>query len=162
VLGPLAVREFRCPDSICEGRILYRPSPVEVGYYEYHRWAMSPRKAITQLVADSLRSQSLFQSVVVNEAGAQAAYVLSGNIERFEEVDEGRAVYAVCSISAQLIDARTRSVVWSHTESVTVPVAQRDVAGVVSSLSAAARITVARLVEAMEKKLASACSSCTQ
>lgn len=121
-----------------------------------------PSAGLDPIVADSLRSQSLFQSVVVNEAGAQAAYVLSGNIERFEEVDEGRAVYAVCSISAQLVDARTRSVVWSHTESVTVPVAQRDVAGVVSSLSAAARITVARLVESMEKKLASACSSCTR
>jgi hypothetical protein len=33
---------------------------------------------------------------------------------------------------------------------------KRDVAGVVSSLSAAARITVDRLVESMEKELASA------
>jgi ABC-type uncharacterized transport system auxiliary subunit len=156
VLGPLAIREFRCPEYLCEGRIVYRPSPQEVGFYEYHRWAMSPRKAISQLIADSLRSQSLFVSVVFNEAGAGAAYVLSGNIERFEEVDEGRDVRAVCSVSAQLIDARTISVVWSHTASATVPVVKRDVAGVVSSLSAAARITVDRLVESMEKELASA------
>jgi len=58
---------------------------------------MSPRKVISQLIADSLRSQSLFVSVVFNEAGVGTAYVLSGNIERFEEVDEGRDVRAVCS-----------------------------------------------------------------
>ena len=48
------------------------------------------------------------------------AYALSGNIERLEEVDQGREVRVVCTISAQLLDTRTRSVVWSHTASETV------------------------------------------
>ena len=119
-LGPVAVREFRCPEYLCEGRIVYRPSPEEVAFYEYHRWAMDPRQAITQYLEDGLRAQSLFQSVTVHERGSEAAYVLSGKIERLEEVDQGRDVRVVCTISAQLLDTRTRSVVWSHTESETV------------------------------------------
>jgi uncharacterized lipoprotein YmbA len=152
-LGPVAIREFRCPEYLCEGRIAYRASPEEVGFYEYHRWAINPRQAITQYVEDVLRVQSLFKSVAVHERGSEAAYVLSGNIERFEEVDQGRDVRTICTISAQLLDTRTRSIVWSHTASETVQVEKRDMAGVVSSLSAAARMAADRLLKSMPEEL---------
>ncbi len=152
-LGPVAIREFRCPEYLCEGRIAYRPSSEEVAFYEYHRWAMDPRQAITQYMEDGLRSQSLFRSVAVHERGSEAAYVLNGNIEQLEEVDQDRDVRVVCTISAQLLDTRTRSVVWSHTESETVPVEKRDIAGVVGSLSAAARTVADRLLKSMTEEL---------
>jgi ABC-type uncharacterized transport system auxiliary subunit len=154
-LGPLAVREFRCPDYLCEGRITYRPTPEEVGFYEYHRWAASPRQTITQSIADALRARSLFKSVAVHERGIEAAYVLTGNIERLEEVDQGSDVRAVCTVSAQLVDARNGYVVWSHTASEAVPVETRNVAGVVVSLSAAARTVIDRMVASLAKDLAS-------
>ena len=152
-LGPVAIREFRCPEYLCEGRIVYRPGPEEVGFYENHRWAMNPRQAITQYLENGLRTQSLFQSVTVRERGSEAAYVLSGSIQRLEEVDEGRDVHAVCTISAQLLDTRTRSVVWSHTASETVSVEKRDIAGVVSSLAAAAGTAADRLLKSMTDEL---------
>ena len=152
-LGSVEIRELRCPDYLCEGRIVYRPSPEEVGFYEYHRWAMNPRQAITQYLEDSLRAQSLFKSVAVHQRDAEAAYVLSGNIEKLEEVDQGSDVRAVCTISAQLVDTRTRSVVWSHTASETVKVEKRDMAGVVGSLSAAARTATNRLLMSMTEEL---------
>jgi ABC-type uncharacterized transport system auxiliary subunit len=155
-LGPVAIREFRCPEYLSEGRIVYRSTPEEVGFYEYHRWAMDPREAITQYLEDALRAQSLFQSASVHEHGSDAAYVLSGNIERLEEVDQGREVSTICTISAQVEDARTRSVVWSRTASETVPVEKRDIAGVVSSLSAAAQSAADRLVKSMTDELQAA------
>jgi ABC-type uncharacterized transport system auxiliary subunit len=152
-LGPVAIRELQCPEYLCEGRIVYRSSPEEVGFYEYHRWAMNPRQAITQYLEDSLRARSLFQSVMVHERGSEAAYILTGNIQRFEEVDQGRNVQVICTISAQLLDTRTRSVVWSHTESETVLVEKRDIAGVVSSLSSAARTAADRLLKSMTEEV---------
>ena len=152
-LDPVAIREFRCPEYLCEGRIAYRASPEEVGFYEYHRWAMNPRQAVTQYVEDVLRAQSLFKSVASHEQGSEAAYVLSGNIERFEEVDQGRDVRTVCTISAQLLDTRTRSIVWSHTASETVHVEKHDMRGVVSSFSSAARTAADRLLNSMTEEL---------
>jgi ABC-type uncharacterized transport system auxiliary subunit len=114
---------------------------------------MNPRQAITQYLEIGLRAQSLFQGVTVHERGSETAYVLSGNIERLEEVDEGRDVRAVCTISAQLVDTRTRSVVWSHTASETVSVEKRDIAGVVSSLAAAAGTAADRLLKSMTDEL---------
>jgi ABC-type uncharacterized transport system auxiliary subunit len=155
-LGSLAIREFRCPEYLCEGRIVYRPTPEVVAFYEYHRWAMDPRQAITQYVEDRLRAQSLFQRVTVHERGPETEYVLSGNIERLEEVDQGRDVRALCAISAQLLDTRTRLVVWSGAASETVPVEKRDIAGIVNSLSAAAQTVADRLVKSMTEELTSA------
>jgi len=152
-LGPVAIRELQCPEYLCEGRIVYRSSPEEVGFYEYHRWAMNPRQAITQYLEDGVRAQSLFNSVALHQRGSEAAYVLSGNIERLEEVDQGHDVGVVCTISAQLLDTRTRSVVWSHTASETVHVEKRDIRGVVSSLSAAARTAADRLLKSMTEEL---------
>ena len=152
-LGPVAIRELQCPEYLCEGRIVYRPSPEEVAFYEYHRWAMDPRQAIAQYLEDGLRARSLFQSVTVHERGSDAAYVLSGNIERLEEVDQGRDVRVVCTISAQLLDTRTRSVLWSHTASETVHVEKRDIRGVVSSLSSAARTAADHLLKSMTEEL---------
>jgi ABC-type uncharacterized transport system auxiliary subunit len=146
VLGAVAVRDFRCPEYLCEGRIVYRPTPEEVGFYEYHRWAMNPREAITQSMVSSLRAESIFKAVVVHEQRMHTAYVLTGNIERLEEVDQGRDVRGVCTISAQLIDARTGYVVWNETASGSVRVETRSVAGVVSSLSAAVQTAVDQLV----------------
>jgi uncharacterized lipoprotein YmbA len=154
-LSSVAVREFACPEYLCEGRIVYRSSPEEIGFYEYHRWAMDPRQAITQYVAAGLRAQTLFNSVAVRERGSEAAYDLSGNIERLEEVDQGRDVRVVCTISARLLDSQTRAVVWSHTASETVPVEKRDMRGVVSSLSAVARMAADRLLQSMREELPS-------
>jgi ABC-type uncharacterized transport system auxiliary subunit len=152
-LSAVAVREFQCPEYLCEGRIVYRSSPEEVGSYEYHRWAMNPRQAITQYVVESLRAQSVFKSVVVHERGAEAAYMLSGTIEQLEEVDHDRDVRVVCRISAQMLETRTRSVIWSHVASETIRVEKRDMGGVVSSLSAAARIAADRLLKSMTEEV---------
>lgn len=147
--GTVAVREFRCPTYLCDGRIVYRPNDEEVGYYEFHRWAMSPRVTITQFVVDDLRGQSIFQTVSSYEHGVAAAYILSGNIEKLEEVDQGKDVRAVCTLFAQLTKADSGSVVWSKTATQSVAVEPRNVAGVVNSLSAAARGSVEQLVESM-------------
>ena len=80
-------------------------------------------------------------------------FVLTGTLERLEEVDEARQVAALFTISAQLVGTRTGAVVWSGTATQRVPVEQRDVAGVVNGLAPAVRATVDRLVTDMELEL---------
>jgi ABC-type uncharacterized transport system auxiliary subunit len=151
IRGALAVHEFQCPHYLCEGRIVYRPNMVEIGFYEFDRWAMNPRDMVTQFVADSIRSGGLFRSVTLQQPGGQPDYVLNGNIERLEEVDHGSDVRAVCTISAQLVDTKSKSIIWSHTTSQTVAVQSRNVAGVVNSLSSAARMTIGDLVKSLDE-----------
>ena len=154
--GALAIQQFQCPEYLCEGRIVYRSSPEEVEFYEFHRWAMNPRDMITQSIADRIRSQALFNNVAFKGTGIEPAYVLKGNIERLEEMDQGRDVRVVCTISAQLVDTQTKSIIWTHTESQTIAVEDRNVAGLVSSLSTAAAMAVDNLVRSLAETLPSA------
>ena len=161
VRGALTVREFQCPHYLCEGRIVFRPSAEEIGFYEFDRWAMNPRDMVTRFVADRIRSQAVFKSVSLTEVGTEPTYVLDGNIERLEEVDDGREVHAVCTLSVQLMDKQTKSVIWSRTASRTVAVQTRNVAGVVSSLSTAVRMTVDEIVKTLMESLPSAGTAMT-
>src|SRR4030095_15272443 len=136
--------------------IVYRGTPEEIAFYEFHRWAMDPREMITHSIADRIRSESLVRGVVLKGTGSDPAYVLKGNIERLEEVDQGRDVRVVCTVSAQLLDAQTKSIIWTHTESKTIAIEDRNVAGVVSSLSTAASIAVDNLVKSLAETLPSA------
>jgi ABC-type uncharacterized transport system auxiliary subunit len=154
-VGTLAVNELRCPDYLCEGRIVYRPTPTEVAFYQYHRWAVSPRAMVAQHLAEGVRARSLFTSVWGYESRVAADFVLSGTLERLEEVDEGRDVVAICTMSAQLLDARTQVVVWSGTVTERVAVEQRDVAGVVDGLTTAVRASVDQLIAGLEIELGS-------
>jgi ABC-type uncharacterized transport system auxiliary subunit len=153
-LGALAIRDFACPDYLCDGRIVYRPTRTEVGHYEYHRWAMTLRRMITDSVAGRIRAAGAFRAVEPSQYAAGAAYTLTGVIERLEEVDDGREVQAIVTLSAELVDMRAHTTVWRHSESASEPVKARDVAGVVNSLSAATRRAIDALVTSLESHVA--------
>lgn len=155
-LGPLAVRPFTCTDYVCDGRIVYRPSPEQVGFYEYHRWAADPREMVTRFMVNAVDAHRVFTHVGPDLGGSRQAYVLSGHIEELEEVDRGGDVQAVCTMSARLVDGRTGSVIWSARTSSSVPVTERDVAGVVRSLSKAVHETIERLATWMTRELPAA------
>ncbi|HYW37424.1 MAG TPA: ABC-type transport auxiliary lipoprotein family protein, partial [Terriglobales bacterium] len=52
----LAVLEFRSPAYLHQGAIVYRTSPEQVGFYQYHRWAVDPREFLTNAMIDRLRA----------------------------------------------------------------------------------------------------------
>jgi ABC-type uncharacterized transport system auxiliary subunit len=148
------VRELACSPYLCEGRVVYREEPHRVGFYDYHRWALNPRSALTRVLADRIRASSLFESVTVAGSPARAAYLLRGEIERFEEVDEKTSVTAICTISAEIVDVKTGRAIWRGTDSDTVPVQQRDVPAVVIGLGVASRTVTDRLVASIATQLA--------
>jgi ABC-type uncharacterized transport system auxiliary subunit len=147
------VRELDCPPYLCEDRVVYRATPQQVGFYDHHRWAVHPRAALTRLLADRIRASSLFESVTMAGSPAHGAYLLRGEIERFEEVDEKTSVHAICTLSAEVVDMKTGTAIWRGTASERVPVQQRDVPGLVAGLGAAAATVADRLAASMGKEL---------
>jgi uncharacterized lipoprotein YmbA len=62
VHAAVAVREFRAPAYLRQGAIVYKPSPEQIGFYAYHRWAINPCEFVTNSViapADALPASSL-------------------------------------------------------------------------------------------------------
>src|SRR5580700_5158368 len=63
VLGSVAVREFDAPVFLKGGPIVYRESPAQLGFYDYHRWAADPRLAVTSTAIQDMQSRAIFRSV---------------------------------------------------------------------------------------------------
>src|SRR4029078_10839442 len=124
--------------------------PAEIGFYQYHRWATSPRTMVAQCLAERVEARSFFTSVSASDSARSADFLLTGTLEQLEEVDDGHQVTAICTMSAQLVRTRGGVVVWSGTAAGRVPVQQRDMTGVVNGLATAARNTVDRLLADME------------
>src|ERR1700761_1458021 len=90
--GSIAVHEFRSQEYLRRGSIVYRPTAEEVAFYEYHRWATEPPKTVTEAVVNHLRASGSFTQVKAYDGRSDADYVLSGKLERLDEVDYGGGV----------------------------------------------------------------------
>ena len=146
----LAVRRFDTPDYIRQGRIVYRETPEEVGFYDYHRWVADPGMTITTAMIDALRSSRLFSLVVPYDGREQPECVLSGRVERLEEVDYGGGVRVEARIVAELANQRTGETLWTGDASETSKIETRTVASVVDAMSHAVATSIDRLVASME------------
>src|SRR4051812_15680007 len=48
----LAIREFSAPAYLRQGAIVYKTSPEQIGFYDYHRWATEPSDVVTNALID--------------------------------------------------------------------------------------------------------------
>jgi ABC-type uncharacterized transport system auxiliary subunit len=135
VHAALAVREFRSPTYLHQGAIVYKTSPEQIGFYNYHRWAVDPRDFVTNAVTDRLRVSGNFTQVRLYDGRSDIDYVLSGRLEKLEEVDYDGGIKVEVAISAQMTSLATGAAVWSNSVSEVGAVSQRDVPAVVSEMN---------------------------
>jgi ABC-type uncharacterized transport system auxiliary subunit len=131
----LAIREFTAPAYLRRGAIVYKTSPELVGFYAYHRWAMDPCEFVTESIIDRLGATGTFARVKHYSGQPDADYVVSGRLEKLEEVDYEGGVKVEVAVSAQMIRLETGTIVWSKAVSEAGVVNQHDVPTVVSEMS---------------------------
>jgi ABC-type uncharacterized transport system auxiliary subunit len=142
----IAVREFQSPGYLRQGPIVYRTTPEEVGFYEYHRWAADPGMLVTSAVVDHLRASGQFSMVSIYDGRPNNDYVFCGRLEKLEEVDYQAGVKVQVAISAQINRVTTGATVWSNAVSETGTVSQRNVRGVVSEMNRTVDLAINKLL----------------
>lgn len=131
----VAIREFRAPAYLRQGTIVYKPSPEQIGFYAYHRWAIDPCEFVTNSVIERLRASGHFAHVKAYDGRPGIEYVLSGRLDKLEEVDYDGAVKVEVAISAQMTNLATGATVWTKAVSEVGEVNKRDVPTVVSGMN---------------------------
>jgi ABC-type uncharacterized transport system auxiliary subunit len=149
------VMPFRGSEMLLQDRIVYRESPSQVGFYEYHRWAEDPRTTILRSLLNQLRAKGVFERVVPFEGRTNVDYIIRGRLEQLEEIDYGGGVSVQVKISAQLVDAGSNRPVWTDTAEATGPVSAAEVRAVVEQMSTSMRAAVSRLVDGIDSHLRS-------
>ena len=151
--GTVAVQRFQTPPYLRQGRIVYRQAPEEIGFYEYHRWAADPAVTVTAAMIDSLRSSRLFAFVKPYDGQDQQDYLMTGRLERLEEIDYNGGVQVEAKLSAELVNLRTGATLWTGDAAETLRVDTRNVNSVVVEMSHAVQNSIDRLVESLHQQL---------
>jgi len=142
----LAVREFRSAAYLRQGAIVYRVSPEQIGFYQYHRWAVDPREFVTNAIIDRLRATGKFAEVRAYDGHSDVDLVLSGRLEKLEEVDYQGGVRVEVALSAQITDPRAGKTVWANAVSESERVDKRNVPAVVAEMSQAMDRAIQKLL----------------
>jgi len=142
----IAVREFQAPNYLKQGPVVYRPTPEEIGFYEYHRWASDPRMLVTSAVVDHLRAGGQFSMVSMYDGRPNNDYVFSGRLEKLEEVDSQAGVKVEVVISAQITRVATGATVWINAVSEVGTVSRRSVPGVISEMNRRMDVAINKLL----------------
>ena len=151
ISGTVVVREFRATEYLSQGPIVYRRGPEQIAFYDYHHWAEDPRKTVTIAIVRDL--QQIFKSAALYDGRTDADFLLTGSLDRLEEVDNGRSVSVDVSISAALRNLKTGELIWSATSSKTSAVEQRSVPDIVAALSRELGEATGQLVASLRNEL---------
>ena len=150
----LAVRELQCPGYLRQGPIVYRSTPEQIGFYEYHRWAADPRTFVTDAVVDHLRASGQYSAVSMYNGREDVDYIFSGKLEKMEELDYGGGVNVEVAMSGQITRVNTGATVWTNSISEVGKVSQRNVPGVVSEMNRTMETAINKLLATVPEQLA--------
>jgi len=150
----IAVREVQSPAYLRQGPIVYRTTPEEIGFYEYHRWAADPRTLVASAVIDHLRASGQFFAVSMYNGQRDINYIFSGKLEKLEEVDYQAGAKVEVAIWAQITRAKTGVTVWSNAVFEVGTVSQKNVPGVVSQMNRTMEIAINKLLSTVPAALA--------
>jgi len=151
----VAVREFRAPAYLRQGAIVYKPSPEQIGFYAYHRWAVDPCDFVTDSIIDRLGATGTFSRVKHYDGQPDADYVVSGRLEKLEEIDYEGGVKVEVAVSAQMTNLATGLTVWTKAVSEVGDVNKRDVPAVVSEMNRTMERAIRKLLSPMPVDVAS-------
>jgi len=147
--GSIAVREFRSPDYLRRGAIVYRGTPEEVAFYDYHRWAVDPREVVTNAIVDRLRASGRFAEAKIYDGHSDVDFILTGRLEKLEEVDYEGGVRVEVALSAQMTELRSGKTVWANSASEVAQVDGRTVLAVVAEMSQAMDGAIQKLLRSV-------------
>src|SRR5882724_3777519 len=156
VHAAVAIREFRAPAYLRQGAIVYKPSPEQIAFYAYHRWAINPCEFVTNSVIERLRAGGHFARVKPYDGRPDIEYVLSGRLEKLEEVDYAGGVKVEVAISAQMTNLATGATVWTNGVSEVGDANGGDVPAVVSEMNRTMERAINKLLSPMPADVATA------
>lgn len=116
-----------------DDRLVYGSGPVQLGTYEYHRWAESPADMMQEMLIRSLRSGGAYRSVSGLRSNARGDYIVRGHLYALDEV-ESPGLSARFSFQIELFDPKTNATIWSDSYTHDEPVTGKKVSDVVEAL----------------------------
>jgi ABC-type uncharacterized transport system auxiliary subunit len=137
-----------------DDRIVYGAGSVQLGTYEYERWAEPPVGMIQDLLITSLRSTGQYRSVSHIGSNFRGNYIIRGRLIAFYEVDKPELAGRF-SIQISLFDSKAGMDVWSDSYSHDEPAHGKTMLDVVEALDRNVRAGLQQLATNLGQYFAS-------
>ncbi len=136
-------------------RIVFTRDGAGHAYYQYSNWSERPARRILTLAETRLSRGGGFRSVAQTLAGVRGDVVLSLRLDELVHHDGAAPGTVRATVSAELVDWRTRRMVARRTFSQQAPVSTRDARGAAAAASTAITALLDELTPWVEARAAS-------
>jgi ABC-type uncharacterized transport system auxiliary subunit len=116
-----------------DDRLVYGSGPVQLGTYEYDRWAEAPADMVQDMLITTLRSTGQYRSVSRVTSNVRGEYIVRGHLYSMYGVDQPELV-ARFTIQLELYDPSLRTTVWSQIYTHDEPVGAKTVPAIVEAM----------------------------
>lgn len=116
-----------------DDRLVFGSGPVELGTYEFARWAQSPADMIQDLLVTSLRNTGQYRSVLRPGTNAKGEYIVRSYLRALYEVDQPDLL-ARFTLRIELFDIKAGATLWGTTYTHDEPASGKNVAAVVEAM----------------------------
>lgn len=130
----LLVGRVLTPHLYRDDRLVYGSGDVELGAYEYDRWAEMPADMIQDALISSLRTTGQYRSVTRIGSSARGDYVLRSQLYAMYGVDRPTAA-ARFSMSVELFVPKTSETVWHDSYTHDEPLQGKTVTNLVEAMN---------------------------
>jgi ABC-type uncharacterized transport system auxiliary subunit len=131
----IVVNTPSAPALYRDNRLVYTNGELEVGTYEYSRWAGPPPELIRDVFVRQLRATGRYSGVYTPKGSAGGDFALRTRIYDFKEEDAAGAVSAKFVLDAELVNLKTGAPVWQHPYSYNEASAGKNIPDVVAAMN---------------------------
>jgi ABC-type uncharacterized transport system auxiliary subunit len=129
----LLVGRFTASHLYHDDRLVYGSGPVQLGTYEYDRWAEAPADMVQDLLIAQLRRTGQYSTVSRVTSSVRGDYVVRGQLLEMYGVDQPSLV-ARFSLQLELYDPVGRATLWNQTYTHDEPVQGKTVPNIVEAM----------------------------
>ena len=137
-----------------DDRLVYGSGAVQLGTYEYERWAEPPAGMIQDLIIKTLRASGSYRSVSRISSNVRGDYIVRGQLFALDEV-QSPGLAGRFSFQLELYDPKAGVTVWSAAYTHDEPVNGKKVSDVVEALDRNVRTGLNQLTGELAQYLAS-------
>lgn len=137
-----------------DDRLVYGSGAVQLGTYEYERWAEPPAGMLQDLVIKTLRASGSYRSVSRIASNLRGDYIVRGQLFSLDEV-QSPGLSGRFSFQLELYDPRINATVWSAAYTHDEPVNGKKVSDVVEALDRNVKAGLTQLTGELSQYLAS-------
>jgi ABC-type uncharacterized transport system auxiliary subunit len=140
----LLVARIAAPELYRDDRLVFAYGSLQLGTYEYQRWAAAPVDMVRDMLISSLRSSGQYRSITPLTSNFRGDYIIRGHLYALDEVDKPALAARFC-LQIDLYDLKSGAMLWTDSYSHDEPSRGKSVSDVIEAMDGNVRAGLQQL-----------------